>query len=1275
MMARWIVLLAVLAAVGFGAWMLLGEGPSSDEAAPLAFDAPRAADEVVARPGLAGRGALAGRAERRDVPAGEAWSVEVLVLDVAGAPAAGVPVRLRWTQPTWNRKGEVTGQERDWLATPQRRALDLLAGSPAGALRAEGTTDAAGLTRLQTNGQGNFEVRAEPAAPALGSLATIEVGRAAPPQRVTLRLLEGHEVRGRVVDTRDQGVAAALDLTVASVRGEPDRWRGERVATQADGSFVAHVPRGSLGIATTVGQRLRHLHGPFDVPRPDALTLRVPAEAGTLRVLVTDGNGVAIPRAVVAAAIEGQPRASTMGETDREGVARLLPPEGPLSSLVVECPPWLTETASLPTASWQGLVVPARGEVEVRVTLEASGSVEGTVRDGVDGPGLAAATVRVFLDQKARSLGWGLPLEAVSDSAGHYRIDGLPVGRHVITVQHATHVHAALEGAGNRTRPPEDLRVFILAGGVRVERDLVMVPGVLVEGVVVDAGDRPVVGAEVVLGSNNPLLQSMWQWGVAMNMDVMRLATSGEDGRFQVALGPDRTWRLGARTDAAVSKLCDEFTTKPGSTIAPLRLVLQPGVTLRGHVLKGEDRVAVAGAWINTWTDGGEVWPHVQRTTRSDPEGAFEVQGLPPGKPALWCSTPSGLSRQVQIESLEAGAVREGIEVLFEAGHALEVLLVDAETGTPVAGRSLIVQKQGQHHGNAVTDDEGIARFADAPAGRLEIATWRDNDSVTLATGVEVPRSDRLEVRYRDVPSQVIEGRVLDPSGAPVPMCSVEIEGSAGSGSNTMSFVGQTPGEPVYGGTFRLAAKGPPPYTVRVHDACDAAGASLGCRTLEQTLTSEQVEAGPVVLRLEGGATARLRVLDEDGAPVTTASYFTQGTRMFTQVGDDGRVEIPGLAPGAAVNVRLWAQGYLVDPGGYMVTAGEDERIVRLQRGGRIAGRMESPTGSPLPDGISIVVQWGEGATRGNTLANVQPDGSFVLEGLPTSGTVDLQIRRVSAAGGFRAAQEVTGVAVGRDDLVIVLLEGLAITGRVVDADGRPVPSAVVQVDPAGDGAPRASVNGQADGAGEFRVEGLEPGSYRLQARRDWNQRGMTRAVVADAGSRGIELRLPEAGAIRGRLLGRPAGVAAWSVTAHDGFGGRAGRARPSEDGTFELTDMDPEMTYDLWVQGTETDFYGHRRGVRARGPEVDVTLVQGGRIDGRIEGLAANAAANAWVRVEGEGGFRTTARPEDDGTFQVRGVPPGAHRLCAQVSRQPAGPWVEGVQAGAAGIVLPSAP
>ena len=64
-----------------------------------------------------------------------------------------------------------------------------------------------------------------------------------------------------------------------------------------------------------------------------------------------------------------------------------------------------------------------------------------------------------------------------------------------------------------------------------------------------------------------------------------------------------------------------------------------------------------------------------------------------------------------------------------------------------------------------------------------------------------------------------------------------------------------------------------------------------------------------------------------------------------------------------------------------------------------------------------------------------------------------------------------------KEDLKLKLTPTGAITGRILDAEGEPIPGADVRAE-----GPRGSYQASSDEQGRYRIGGLNPGKYRIRA-------------------------------------------------------------------------------------------------------------------------------------------------------------------------------------------------
>jgi hypothetical protein len=80
------------------------------------------------------------------------------------------------------------------------------------------------------------------------------------------------------------------------------------------------------------------------------------------------------------------------------------------------------------------------------------------------------------------------------------------------------------------------------------------------------------------------------------------------------------------------------------------------------------------------------------------------------------------------------------------------------------------------------------------------------------------------------------------------------------------------------------------------------------------------------------------------------------------------------------------------------------------------------------------------------------------------------------------------------------------ISGRVVDAAGKPVPGATVAV--VASSVPASDIAAMTDAGGNFRRGGLDPGSYTIEVRKSGLPAEMIPVEVADGQQINLEVRL-----------------------------------------------------------------------------------------------------------------------------------------------------------------------
>ena len=318
---------------------------------------------------------------------------------------------------------------------------------------------------------------------------------------------------------------------------------------------------------------------------------------------------------------------------------------------------------------------------------------------------------------------------------------------------------------------------------------------------------------------------------------------------------------------------------------------------------------------------------------------------------------------------------------------------------------------------------------------------------------------------------------------------------------------------------------------------------------------------------------------------------------------------------------------------------------------GRISGRVvAADSGRPVKRArvfvTAVEVPGGRGVLTDDT-------GTFELTDLP-AGRYTLTVSKsgfVSLAyGQRRPLQAGTPLQLGEGEQLkgveFRLPRGGVISGRIVDEDGEPVPGATVRVMRyqylQGDRRLTPAGTGQTDDRGQYRVWGLMPGDYYVNA--------LTR--LPNAGGRGV---MPPGGPMGGRggPGGGPPDVAAM----------RAAIAAGNPAMVFNSADNDQDqVNYAPTYYPGATSVNDARAvtvGVSQEVADINVSLqlVHTSRIAGRVmnpDGTATNggnvnlmpdSAAGRGAQI----GQNYGSRIQRDGSFAIGNVPPGRYLLRAR--------------------------
>lgn len=398
----------------------------------------------------------------------------------------------------------------------------------------------------------------------------------------------------------------------------------------------------------------------------------------------------------------------------------------------------------------------------------------------------------------------------------------------------------------------------------------------------------------------------------------------------------------------------------------------------------------------------------------------------------------------------------------------------------------------------------------------------------------------------------------------------------------------------------------------------------------------------------------RGRVVDPDGEPLGGVFVHAKGpgTRQQRRSAANGSFRFGDLRPGT------YEVAALLGPGRWLGTAetvevleGSVDVELRLRRSTSVRVVVVGEDGHRPLEGLAVVF----GPLGASTKTDAS--GAAVLEHLDPAWRGTLSVT-VPDDVPYLARREPDWSP--RDDL-LVLERALALRGRVLDEQGRPLEAVAVQLRlDAVDQTlpPGASRSVRTDAEGRFAFRRLRRGTYRiraLDAGTKWGRAGPWTDVAA--GDADIVLRAHRGVAMGVRIEGWPLETRGELTATSVADPEKRRAARIETDGTALLRGLEAGERYVLWGTarsgpadtGSVTG-YVHGDGVMATEDGLTLTYREGRAITGRIR-LPEDAdrdVLTVGVSARGLGVWRSTSWIAADGGFAVPGLPPGTWELTA---------------------------
>jgi uncharacterized GH25 family protein len=727
-------------------------------------------------------------------------------------------------------------------------------------------------------------------------------------------------------------------------------------------------------------------------------------------------------------------------------------------------------------------------------------------------------------------------------------------------------------------------------------------------------------------------------------------------------------------------------TSGPAEDAASRRVV-------RGRVLKGaEGETPFEGAALKAVLPGAGPADRAAglASATSGGDGRFEITGLPEGvELRVHASAPghAAVAASVKADASEPVTLRlvPGVRV---AGKVLE-----RETRAPVAG-ALVSWEDAS---SALAGADGSFTLEPVPPGNSPLVV-RAKGYARRRLMEEVPAGGRADLEILLRPGSAVSGTVLDPGGKPRGGARMSAEVLA-----SLPIVGEMP-VPVEIEETRSGADG----TFRIEGLPVARKLRISADT--EDLLAEPADAGPlekgieqegVVVRLRAGGAVLVTVRDQDGKPLAGASVTAEPA-----AGDDDGIRLPMMAASidrgrasAATDAQGLARVAPVEPGPakakavlkdyrsaempLLVTAGTETPVtLTLDAGQSISGRVVDEAGAGIAE-ARVTVQRFSGGGMVHETRTTEADGSFRVGGIDGKGfTVEGEKK------GFVATQ-LAGIDAGAADLVVTLRLGGTIVGTVLDPSRKPLPAFRVVANRKGEGAPSptnwrrmmASNLGTEfeDPDGKFRIEGLEPGAYALEARSQGFAPGSVEGVAVEAGAEtaveivvdaghavsGVVVRKADGAPVAGAVVRVPGegifgdmdfdmgegdvtGLEDLDVEGADQARGLMGGLAKSQvetgaDGRFTLAGLEKgTVRITAKAKGLAP---GTARGVQVpASQEVRIELAEEGVVEGVVTDASGAAVEGAMVMLQRLPTFMRFARTDAKGYYRVPGLAGGSY-------------------------------
>jgi hypothetical protein len=676
-----------------------------------------------------------------------------------------------------------------------------------------------------------------------------------------------------------------------------------------------------------------------------------------LRGRVVDAAGTPVPGAVVAlGAPPMQTRSSDRGEfVLRDLVAGRYSVEARKGALVAG-----------------PLAVQLSGDREVTLVMRRGAELRVEVVSATDQKPIANADVRISLLSMYDK--GGVQTDRTDDT-GVATFEGVTLVAHTIWV--------TADGFAEL----EDTVDPMHAAGTSLRFRVELVPGISVRGRVVDADSgRPIADAAIESfkgdhreGARRGDDRARHGNAPPYAMEVRGIGVrSDAEGRFRigVAKGP---WTIVASHPSYAT-----IGTFIAVTDSPLevQISMTRGEVLRGVVVDARDTPVPAAEIEARWQFGGRI----ERTTRADGRGRFELVGLPAAPLEILARADAGTSAPMRIDLADRKSDADVLLVLDNTGAITGRVM---RGGKPVAyGQVFYVEQHPRakvHPAVVNTDETGAFRITGVALDRvytLNAMPHQDGDAWLRTGHVEAKAGADVTI---EIPADgSIRGRVELAAGK---LADVRVELEGNTPPRALDRAGKFAFDDVPPGKRTLLFTGPKIAERRI-DVELAAGQTLDVGTV--SLAPGRLVAGKVVDAHDAPVLeADLVVTAEGHSPLAAHTGRDGAFSLLAPAGTDlvleargprggvARVELPARAASSDLVLRFAGSATLEGS----ITLGDDPAanvVVELRRTGNRADRPDAVTQAD-PAGYFRIIAL-EPGSYDLTITRTDPDAAQPIE-------------------------------------------------------------------------------------------------------------------------------------------------------------------------------------------------------------------------------------------------------------------------------------------------------